>query len=142
MPARRRWTGAGAATLTATLVLLLPDTPATHHIINQHSLALLPQGASLINPGRGTLIDEAALLQALGPADDDQEGRLRGALLDAFPVEPLPSSNPLWHHPRVLVTPHMAGPTPLNEALDQVAASIEALSQGKEIETVDPEAGY
>ncbi|MEE3216550.1 MAG: glyoxylate/hydroxypyruvate reductase A [Pseudomonadota bacterium] len=125
-----------------TLVLLLPDTPATHHIINQRSLALLPQGASLINPGRGTLIDEAALLQALGPADEHQEGRLRGALLDAFPVEPLPSSSPLWHHPRVLVTPHMAGPTPLNEALDQVAASIEALSQGKEIETVDPEAGY
>lgn len=122
------------------LVLLLPDTPATRHVIDTAALARLPEGASLINPGRGTLIDEAALLDALG--DGEQEGRLRGALLDAFPAEPLPDESPLWSHPRVWVTPHMAGPTPLGEALDQVAEALRAFEAGEPLDTVDPEAGY
>ncbi|MGQ4879746.1 2-hydroxyacid dehydrogenase [Billgrantia sp. LNSP4103-1] len=123
-----------------TLVLLLPGTPSTRHIVDAEALAALPEGASLINPGRGSLIDEAALLEALG--DGEREGRLRGALLDAFPEEPLPADSPLWAHPRIWVTPHMAGPTPLNEAVDQVAEAIRAFEAGEEIETVDPEAGY
>lgn len=123
-----------------TLVLLLPDTPATRHIIDARTLGLLPEGASLINPGRGTLIDEAALLAALGPAEG--AGRLRGALLDAFPEEPLPQASPLWAHPRVWVTPHMAGPTPLGEALDQVAEALRAFEAGEALDTVDPGAGY
>lgn len=122
------------------LVLLLPDTPATRHLVDANALAALPEGASLINPGRGTLIDEAALLEALG--DGEREGRLRGALLDAFPEEPLPADSPLWSHPRVLVTPHMAGPTPLGEAVDQVAAAIRAWEAGEPVATVDPTAGY
>ncbi|PSJ21694.1 glyoxylate/hydroxypyruvate reductase A [Halomonas sp. ND22Bw] len=122
------------------LVLLLPDTPATRGIIDAEALAALPEGASLINPGRGSLIDEAALLAALG--DGEAEGRLRGALLDAFPEEPLPASSPLWSHPRVLVTPHMAGPTPLGEALDQVAEALRAMDAGEDVETIDPDAGY
>ena len=125
-----------------TLVLLLPDTSSTRHIINAETLGKMREGASLINPGRGTLIDEDALLAALGDKNQRQEGRLRGALLDAFPTEPLPESSPLWRHPRVIVTPHMAGPTPLSEALDQVAASLDALDKGEDIETVDPDAGY
>lgn len=125
------------------LVLLLPDTPATRHIIDARALALLPEGASLINPGRGTLIDEAALLAALGPAHDTRNaGRLRGAILDAFPEEPLPEASPLWAHPRVWITPHMAGPTPLSEALDQVAAALHAFEAGEAQDTVDPDAGY
>ncbi len=123
-----------------TLVLLLPDTPATRHIIDARTLGLLPEGASLINPGRGTLIDEAALLAALGPAEG--AGRLRGALLDAFPEEPLPQASPLWAHPRIWVTPHMAGPTPLGEALDQVAEALRAFEAGEALDTVDPGAGY
>lgn len=122
------------------LVLLLPDTPATRHIINGKTLSRLPEGASLINPGRGTLIDEAALLDALG--DGETEGRLRGALLDAFPEEPLPEASPLWTHPRIWVTPHMAGPTPLGEALDQVAEALRGLEAGEPLDTVDPAAGY
>lgn len=122
------------------LVLLLPDTPATRHIINGEALSRLPEGASLINPGRGTLIDEAALLDALG--NGETEGRLRGALLDAFPEEPLPEASPLWTHPRIWVTPHMAGPTPLGEALDQVASALRALEAGEPLDTVDPAAGY
>jgi glyoxylate/hydroxypyruvate reductase len=122
------------------LVLLLPDTPATRHIIDAERLARLPEGASLINPGRGTLIDEAALLDALGQGET--EGRLRGALLDAFPEEPLPPDSPLWTHPRVMVTPHMAGPTPLGAALDQVAAALRAFEAGQPQPTVDRDAGY
>ncbi|MEQ6890013.1 glyoxylate/hydroxypyruvate reductase A [Halomonas sp. CS7] len=132
------------------LVLLLPDTPSTHHIIDADALARLPEGASLINPGRGTLIDEAALLDALGENEDESggagegeaKGRLRGALLDAFPEEPLPEASRLWSHPRVWVTPHMAGPTPLEEALDQVAEALRAFEAGAPVDTVDPQAGY
>ncbi|WP_251977883.1 2-hydroxyacid dehydrogenase [Salinicola avicenniae] len=125
-----------------TLVTLLPDTPATRYLIDRETLAKLPAGASLINPGRGTLIDETALLEALGSGDDETSGRLRGALLDAFPTEPLAAESPLWRHPRILITPHMAGPTPLGAAADQVADALDALSMGKPIATIDPEAGY
>ncbi|GHA96387.1 2-hydroxyacid dehydrogenase [Modicisalibacter luteus] len=123
-----------------TLVTLLPDTPSTRHIINADTLAQLPAGASLVNPGRGTLVDEAALLEALG--DGPEEGRLRGALLDAFPEEPLPANSPLWSHPRVLITPHMAAPTPVRDAADQVAELIRAMENGDPVETIDPQAGY
>ncbi|WP_111413993.1 2-hydroxyacid dehydrogenase [Billgrantia lactosivorans] len=123
-----------------TLVLLLPGTRSTRHLIDAEALAALPEGASLINPGRGSLIDEAALLEALG--EGEREGRLRGALLDAFAEEPLPEGSPLWPHPRVWVTPHMAGPTPLLDAVDQVVEAIRAFEAGESIETVDPDAGY
>jgi len=125
-----------------TLITLLPDTPATRHIINRANLAKLTSGASLINPGRGTLIDEPALLDALGDGMDGNEGHLRGALLDAFPNEPLAADSPLWHHPRILITPHMAGPTPIGAAADQVADALDAMSKGKAVETIDPDAGY
>ncbi|NRB55074.1 MAG: glyoxylate/hydroxypyruvate reductase A [Salinicola sp.] len=123
-----------------TLITLLPDTPATRHIIDRDNLAKLPAGASLINPGRGTLIDEPALLDALG--EEESEGRLRGALLDAFPSEPLAAESPLWRHPRILITPHMAGPTPIGAAADQVGDALDAMSKGEAVETVDPDAGY
>ncbi|WP_110655325.1 2-hydroxyacid dehydrogenase [Salinicola halimionae] len=123
-----------------TLITLLPDTPATRHIIDRDNLAKLPAGASLINPGRGTLIDEPALLDALGVGES--EGRLRGALLDAFPNEPLAADSPLWRHPRILITPHMAGPTPIGAAADQVADALDAMSKGKAVKTIDPDAGY
>ena len=122
------------------LVLLLPSTDSTRHIIDAQALATLPEGASLINPGRGSLIDEAALLEALG--EGAQEGRLRGAILDAFPEEPLPATSPLWTHPRIWITPHMAGPTPLSEAVEQVVTAIRAFEAGNKIATVDPRAGY
>ncbi|EPC01117.1 hypothetical protein L861_11120 [Litchfieldella anticariensis FP35 = DSM 16096] len=123
-----------------TLVTLLPDTTSTRHIVNADTLAALPDGATLINPGRGPLVDEAALLEALG--SEKEEGRLRGALLDAFPEEPLAADSPLWTHPRVRITPHMAAPTPLEEAADQVAETIRAWEAGDPVTTVDPKAGY
>nr|WP_298522229.1 glyoxylate/hydroxypyruvate reductase A [uncultured Halomonas sp.] len=123
-----------------TLVTLLPNTASTRGIINADTLSQLPEGASLINPGRGALIDESALLGALGGGS--QPGRLRGALLDAFDAEPLPADNPLWSHPRVRITPHMAGPTPVRDAADQVAELIKAMENGDPLDTVDPQAGY
>ncbi|MCW4148960.1 MULTISPECIES: 2-hydroxyacid dehydrogenase [Halomonadaceae] len=123
-----------------TVVTILPDTAATRHILDAQQLAKLPKGASVINPGRGSLIDEQALLEALG--HNSQPGHIRGALLDVFEAEPLSDDHPLWQHPRVIITPHMAAPTPLNDAIDQVIAYIKALEAGESVTTIDPEAGY
>jgi glyoxylate/hydroxypyruvate reductase A len=122
------------------LVTILPDTAATKNILNAERLAQLPKGASVINPGRGSLIDEQALLNALG--SDTQPGHLRGALLDVFHEEPLPADNALWQHPKVMVTPHMAAPTPLNDAIDQVISYLHAFEAGEKLATVNPDAGY
>lgn len=89
------------------LVLTAPLTDETHEIIGAGELALLPHGAHIINVGRGQLIDEPALIEAL------QSGQIGGAALDVFVVEPLPTDNPLWDMANVIVTPHSAGGTPL-----------------------------
>ncbi len=84
------------------LVLIAPHTDATEGMLGAAQLALLPRGAVLINIGRGSLVDEAALVAAL------REGRLGGAALDVFEVEPLPPTSPLWALPNVLISPHSA----------------------------------
>lgn len=76
-------------------------TPATRHLIDGRRLGLLPEGALLLNAARGAVLEEGALPAAL-------EGGLAGAWLDVFEEEPLPATSPLWHHPRVLVSPHHA----------------------------------
>lgn len=82
------------------LVLITPHTDETEHMIGAAELALLPQGAVLINIGRGALVDEPALIAAL------ESGQLSGAALDVFDTEPLPQESPLWDMPNVLVSPH------------------------------------
>lgn len=82
------------------LVLITPHTPETERMIGAEELALLPDGAVIINVGRGSLIDEPALIEAL------RSGRLGGAGLDVFAREPLPPDSPLWTLPNVLVSPH------------------------------------
>ncbi|HPQ95864.1 MAG: D-2-hydroxyacid dehydrogenase [Thiothrix sp.] len=82
------------------LVMVLPDTPATHGFMNAQRLALMKPEAVLINVGRGATVDEAALLQAL------RRRTLRAAVLDVFEHEPLPPDSPLWDLPEVLITPH------------------------------------
>ena len=82
------------------LVLIAPHTPETEKMIGAEELALLPGGAVVINVGRGPLIDEPALVEAL------RSGRLGGAALDVFAREPLPRESPLWTLPNVLVSPH------------------------------------
>jgi len=84
------------------LVLSAPHTPDTEGMIGAEQLALLPEGAILINVGRGALVDEPALVRAL------ESGRLGGAGLDVFVEEPLPPDSPLWSMPNVLVSPHSA----------------------------------
>ena len=84
------------------VVAALPDTPRTRHLVDAEFLARLRPGAILVNVGRGTVVDEAALVAAL------DERRVGFAALDVFEVEPLPATSPLWHHERVLMSPHTA----------------------------------
>jgi len=87
------------------VVTTLPGTDATHHMIDAGFLARLRRGATVVNVGRGTVIDEAALVDAL------DDGTVGFAALDVFEVEPLPERSPLWAHPRALVSPHTAALT-------------------------------
>ncbi len=82
------------------LVLIAPHTRATDKMIGRRELHLLPKGAILINIARGALIDEAALVEAL------ESQHLRGAGLDVFESEPLPTDNPFWEMENVIVSPH------------------------------------
>ncbi len=85
------------------VVLSLPLTEETHHLIDARRLALMKQGAILINVARGAIVQEAAMLEAL------DAGPLGMAVLDVFTPQPLANDHPLWKHPRALVTPHVAG---------------------------------
>jgi len=85
------------------VVNLLPDGPGTRHFCNAAFFARMKPGAFFCNVGRGTTVDQAALLAAL------QGGRLGGAWLDALDPEPLPPDHPLWAEPRCQITPHVAG---------------------------------
>ncbi len=87
------------------LILILPLTPATHHLIAAPQLALLPQGALLVNAARGPVVHTDSLVEALNA------GRIRAAL-DVTDPEPLPPDHPLWRCPNTLITPHIAGITP------------------------------
>jgi glyoxylate/hydroxypyruvate reductase A len=101
------------------MVCMLPLTPETEGILDAKLFAGLPKGAWVMNVGRGGHCNEQDLIAAL---DSDH---LAGAILDVFQTEPLPPDNPLWEHPKVTVTPHIAGITdPRNAAafvLDCVA---------------------
>jgi len=84
------------------LILAAPHTPATERCLGREEIRLLPKGAFLVNIGRGALVDEAAMIDAL------LSGHLGGAALDVFATEPLPKDSPLWTMPNVLVSPHSA----------------------------------
>ncbi len=84
------------------IVVTLPGTEQTHHLVGADVLAAVKPGVIIASVGRGTVIDEVALLGALN------DGRVSFAALDVCEVEPLPESSPLWSHPRVLVSPHTA----------------------------------
>lgn len=88
------------------VVIILPLTNETHHLFNREMLQNLKPTAYLLNIGRGGIIDETALVEAL------EQGTLAGAGLDVFEEEPLPADSPLWQMENVVITPHTAGLTP------------------------------
>ena len=119
------------------VVLLLPDTPLTQNILNQHTLNLLKRGAFVLNPGRGPLIDDAALLAAL------ETGQIEHATLDVFRIEPLPQNHQYWSNNKVTVIPHKASETRPKTASQVIAMNIERAENGQELlYLVDRENGY
>lgn len=119
------------------LVLLLPLTAQTEALIDEQALARMPAGAVLLNPGRGGLIDDAALLAAL------ESGALEHATLDVFRTEPLPCDHPFWVAPRVTVTPHIASATRAVTASCVIAENICRGEAGDPfLHLVDRAAGY
>lgn len=97
------------------LILSLPGTPETFHLLNERRLGLLPDGALIVNVGRGTVIEEKALEKEL------RSGRLSAAL-DVFEREPLPADDPLWDCPNLHITPHTAGNMTLPYTRDRITA--------------------
>jgi phosphoglycerate dehydrogenase-like enzyme len=85
------------------VAVTLPTTAATYHLVNAEVLRAMKKTAVIINVGRGSVIDEAALISALAAE------RIRGAALDVFETEPLPSSSPLWNLDNVIISPHVSG---------------------------------
>ena len=119
------------------LILLLPDTPATQNILNADAMARMPKGAVVINPGRGPLIDDDALIAAL------DSGHLGHATLDVFRTEPLPPEHPFWAHPRITVTPHIASETRPDTAAQVIAENVRRGEAGAPLlHLVDRDLGY
>jgi phosphoglycerate dehydrogenase-like enzyme len=121
------------------LVIAAPHTPETQRMIGQAELMRLRPTARLVNLGRGAIVDQAALIDAL------REGRLAGAALDVFEEEPLPVDSPLWSTPGVVVSAHMSGDvTGWRDVLArQFVANAERWLQGEPLENVvDTALGY
>ncbi|MFZ5781899.1 MAG: 2-hydroxyacid dehydrogenase [Pseudomonadota bacterium] len=119
------------------LVDVLPLTRDTQGLLDATAFAHLPKGAYFINMARGGHVVDGALLAAL------DSGRLAGAALDVFNQEPLPADHPYWTHPKVHVTPHIAGATNPRTASPGVIENIKRLRGGQPlINTVAPGTGY
>lgn len=117
--------------------LLLPDTPETENTLNARTIAMMPKGAIIVNPGRGALIDDDALLAAL------DTGQIGHATLDVFRNEPLPGDHPYWAHPGVTVTPHIASETRPGTASEMIAENIRRCEAGSPLlHVVDRSLGY
>jgi phosphoglycerate dehydrogenase-like enzyme len=117
------------------IVLALPGTPATQGMLSRDVLAGLKPGATVVNVGRGTTVDEPALIEAL------QDGRVGFAALDVFAVEPLAADSPLWDMPQVIVSPHTAGVDghEPRRVVEQFAENARRLLDGEPLQNVvDP----
>lgn len=122
---------------TDILVCLLPDTPETRGIVCATNIAKLPPGAAVANAARGGHVVLPDLLAAL------DAGHLSGAFLDVFEPEPLPPEHPVWSHPKVVVTPHVASLPSRRERARYVAEAIAAFERGEPPPNLyDPARGY
>jgi glyoxylate/hydroxypyruvate reductase len=119
------------------LVLSAPSTPETRGLVGPSLLAQGNARLTLVNVGRGDLLDPASLLAAL------DAGTLGQAVLDVFPEEPLPAGSPLWRHPKVSVTPHHSGPSTPRALIPDILANLRRFAEGRPIEgAVDRGRGY
>jgi glyoxylate/hydroxypyruvate reductase len=128
---------AGFLKQTDILVCLLPLTEQTRGVLNAQLFSLLPTEARLLHVGRGPQLDQHALIEAL------DSGRLAAAMLDVTDPEPLPESHPLWSHPKVMITPHIASVTQPHTAAQSVVENILRHRAGENlIGLVDRALGY
>lgn len=120
-----------------TLICLLPLTDATRGILNARLFAALPAGSALLHVGRGGHLDQQALLDAL------DSGHLRRAVLDVCDPEPLPADHPLWQHPRVVLTPHVASMTQPETAVPVLIENLRRHQRGEALlDEIDRSNGY
>ncbi|MBV9523508.1 MAG: glyoxylate/hydroxypyruvate reductase A [Alphaproteobacteria bacterium] len=122
---------------TDILVCLLPLTHETADILDGRAFALMPRGGAIVNVGRGGHLVEGDLLAAL------DSGQLGAAILDVVREEPLPAAHPIWRHPRIILTPHVAAATNPLTAAPIVADAIHRLRAGRPIpDLVDRDREY
>jgi glyoxylate/hydroxypyruvate reductase len=123
--------------VTDVLVCVLPLTDATRGILDRRAFHALPDGAAVVNCGRGEHLVAADLAAAL------ESGKLRGAVLDVFESEPLSPDDTLWQTPGVVITPHMATKASPDEVVRQVAHNVRQLVAGRPlVNVVDMSRGY
>jgi D-2-hydroxyacid dehydrogenase (NADP+) len=109
------------------LMLLVPYSKDTHHLINRDVIGAMKPSAFLINLARGGVLDEAALIDHL------QTGKIAGAALDIFSKQPLPPDNPLWRMPNVIITPNIGGRSDrfVEQTLSIVEPNLQAFLDGR-----------
>ena len=121
------------------VVVALPLTPGTRGFVGRDAIAAMKRTAVLVNVGRGEVVDERALVDAL------EEQRIRGAALDVFETEPLPARSPLWRLPNVLLSPHCADHVPgwVDEAMRVFLRQLDRFRSGEPLpDVVDKARGY
>jgi len=122
---------------TDILVCVLPLTPQTRGILNRKTLALLPRNSFVINAARGEHVVESDLLAMI------DAGHISGAALDVFSREPLPETSPLWQHPNIAITPHIAALSDPHASAQNVVDGIARYERGDGlVNVVDLARGY
>ncbi|WP_028103477.1 2-hydroxyacid dehydrogenase [Pseudoduganella violaceinigra] len=119
------------------VVCMLPLTPETVNILSRSNMQKLPQGAYIINVGRGPHISDPDLLPLI------KSGHIAGATLDVFRNEPLPAPHPFWEEPRITITPHISALTLRRESIEQMVGKMRQHARGEQVaDVINREKGY